>query len=239
MTSRTWKDNATEWVALGKQGKNVRLALLVACSVRREAMSTAGGKATVPEFAEAVGTTPARILRHLDAWDAAARKRLCPPSNGLFPDDAARVSVQVPSEEEFSSVYDASKSGGRPRASLGEISARIDIDEAYAKSLLDSIAAAHPGLVRSSGEGHVEDGASRSGERDRSGKSHAKPTNQQRADRLPERIRLLQTSIESIIADIRAVKASPYAPTGAVAEQSLERLLSQALDLIASQKDAA
>ncbi len=244
MQNRTWKDNATEWVALGKQGKNVRLALLVACSVKRSSSgSPEDGKATVTEFAELVGTTPARIMRHLDAWNEAAKQQLCPPSNGLFPQDAARLTVQVPSEEQFSSLYDASKSGGRPRASVDEITRRIDMDAAYAQRLLDSIKDSHPGLIPeqrppADDGGIVVDDVPHTN-RTSAGGRFGTPNNEQRAARLNDRIAQLDTILEGLVRDIRTVQGSQYAATANVAQDGLLRVLKQYTVLIESRKTAA
>lgn len=239
MSDRTWKDNAQEWVVLGKQGKNVRLALLIACSVRRANTAFSEDKVTAREFAEHVGTTTERVLRHLDAWDRAAQQRMCPPSAGLFPGDAVRADVQVPTDEQFSSVYDASNSGGRPRASMGEISSRIEIDADYARTMLNAIAAAHPELMPRAGS-HVEDDAPRDGHHTPHNKSYGKPSNEQRAERLSMRIDQIHAQLMSLMGDIRAVKNSPYAPTAHLAEQNLRRMLQQTLALMAEPgEDAA
>jgi hypothetical protein len=73
---RTWQDNAHEFGALVRQGKDVRLALLVACSVVRSpgrvAIATLAPKTNATTYAiESLGTKTgaARVLRHLDAWD--------------------------------------------------------------------------------------------------------------------------------------------------------------------------
>ena len=231
MSDRTWQDNAQEWVVLGKQGKNVRLALLIACSVRRANTAHSDEKVTAREFADHVGTTTERVLRHLDAWDRAAQQRLCPPSGGMFPADAVRPDVQVPTDEQFNAVYDASNSGGRPRASMNEISSRIEIDGDYARTLLNAIAAAHPDLMPKL-DGRIEDDAPRGNDHGSHGGSHGKPTNEQRAERLAGRIEQIEAQLTSVLSDIRAVKGSPFAPTATLAEQNLQRMLHQILDMI-------
>lgn len=75
--TRTVQDNATEFGRITKQGQDVHLALLVACSVEK---GTAGRprnhrvrddsqKVSAQEFARAAGSTADRVLRHLAAWD--------------------------------------------------------------------------------------------------------------------------------------------------------------------------
>lgn len=140
--TRTWQDNAHEFGALTRQGKDIRLALLVACSVER---GTGQGARTQPrrdraevkisatEFARQGGTNKDRILRHLDAWDRLAQLSHVPPAAELGPDDVDTVRLPYAATALFiapfhddatgeqTGVFDASKSGGRPRASAKEI----------------------------------------------------------------------------------------------------------------------
>lgn len=73
---RTWQDNAEEFAALSRQGKDLRLAVLVACSV--EERHTPGRhpkdtlKASAREFAMLANTGHHRITRHLEAWNRLA-----------------------------------------------------------------------------------------------------------------------------------------------------------------------
>jgi hypothetical protein len=233
-TNRSWYDNASEWAALGKQGKNVRLALLVACSVRKSTAAPTPDKATVQEFALKAGTTPERIMRHLDAWDRASAQRLCPPSAGLFPADAVRLDIQVPTDEEFSAVYDASKSGGRPRASVDEIASRVDVDEQYAAKLLRSIAAAHPHLVAS--EPRTED---TDGER-RPGSSHGKTVSlETKMLNLTDRVEQANRMLTGIISDYRRGEDAGYVSAVNASRESLRIVLSKHLHAISAQADSA
>lgn len=121
--NRTWKDNAAEFAALTKQGVDVRLAVLVATSIKQDAghgrppknvsIETFSSKVSASKFAESAGTTNDRVLRHLQAWNRAAEAGLCSPSSDLTPADATDPELLVPSQEDFASYYDASKSGGR------------------------------------------------------------------------------------------------------------------------------
>lgn len=94
--TRTWEDNAREFGALIKQGKDPRLALLVACSVERDdgngnrSERNTSGKVSARRFTElALGTTnPNRVLRHLDAWDRLAKAKDVPLAASLKPTDA-------------------------------------------------------------------------------------------------------------------------------------------------------
>ena len=100
---RTWEVNAQEFAALTKQGKDARLALLVACSVEK---GSRGGdrkskgnhplKVDATAFAGTAGTDHKRVLRHLDAWNAVANERAGWHrllSENLGPDDADAVNV--------------------------------------------------------------------------------------------------------------------------------------------------
>lgn len=121
MTHRTWHDNAEEFGALTKQGVDVRLAALVACSVEkvgRGKSAIADSKTTASQFARASSTTDTRIKRHLTAWDKCAANGWCKPSADLNPDDVN--ATEVPTQEQFTSVFDATGSGGRPRDSKPE-----------------------------------------------------------------------------------------------------------------------
>jgi hypothetical protein len=150
---RTWKENAHEFGALSKQGVDVRLAVLVATSVQPGNGQNVRGsrqsdrtdeKVSAAKFAEAAGIGRNRVLRHLDAWDACARKRWCAASARLAPNDADDPDLLVPTQEQFESVFDASGSGGRPRASKAEVVARAKADPVYAKDLLTAVADATP-----------------------------------------------------------------------------------------------
>lgn len=147
--SRTWEDNAREFGALTKQGVDVRLALLVACSVEKGkgqgertdlvANTTKSGKTSGKEFGRASETTADRILRHLDAWDKAAAAGLCQPSHELSPSDADDPNLAAPEADEFADVYNATNAGTRPRASNDEITDAIANKQGYAAKLVASM----------------------------------------------------------------------------------------------------
>lgn len=103
---RTAEQNADEFRALTRQGKDLRLALLVACSVERRAgqgarqqllsdqKEVAARKISGLSFAERAGTTAARILLHLDKWNELADKRNdVPHADTLTPDDVESVEL--------------------------------------------------------------------------------------------------------------------------------------------------
>lgn len=117
---RTWKDNAAEFVALSKQGIDVRLAVLIATSVEqgtggaRTVTNVTVRKVSAREFAEAAGTSAPRVLRHLDAWNRAAEQGLCSPSTDLVPEDANDADLVVPSDEDFRAHFTVpDNAGGR------------------------------------------------------------------------------------------------------------------------------
>lgn len=109
--SRSWQDNAAEFAALTKQGVDLRLAVLVACSVEkrnsahRPATNVAGAKVSTRKFAEEAGTGNPRIARHLDAWNACAAKGWCGSSANLTPDMAANPDLRTPTPEQFAAVF--------------------------------------------------------------------------------------------------------------------------------------
>lgn len=88
----TWKDNADTFRVLDT-GEGWPFARLVACSVARlkqgQKLPTGSIKATAEGFAASAGTGTARVLRYLDAWDAAAERGYCAPSRDLLPEHAS------------------------------------------------------------------------------------------------------------------------------------------------------
>jgi hypothetical protein len=153
--TRTWQDNAHEFGALTKQGKDFRLALLVACSVERgrpgpKAIDPNGSistKVDAKSFAEvALGIRKSdRVLRHLDAWNkmAEALPDQVPVADTLTPVDAetfGEVSEEVQDKfaEVFTSITDEKPTGGRPRDSKPEDAAAI-IGKRGAKAVLDEM----------------------------------------------------------------------------------------------------
>lgn len=108
--THTWEECADEFGRLTKQGKDVRLALLVACSVEKGR----GGPRTVPigtvskvsarDFAERAGTSQARVLRHLKAWDKFAESVGLPSAEMLEPDDAYTLTITEKQAAEFENI---------------------------------------------------------------------------------------------------------------------------------------
>lgn len=141
MHDRTWQDNAREWGGLVKQGRDFRLAALVACSVKKgsgqgTSHRSVGSKCSLSEFArEALGLQGAKIntnraSRHLDAWDRMAAAGHVPAADTLTPGDVDSFGdiseeVQQAFADAFSSVTAETPSGGRPRASAAEIAQEI------------------------------------------------------------------------------------------------------------------
>ena len=144
---RTWEDNAREFGALSKQGVDVRLAVLVACSVEK---SPHGGdrkssnsrnlieKVTATRFAEAAGTSVPRVLRHLDAWNRASDLNHCPAADELSPADALDPELVVPDEEKFRLCYVVPENaGGR---TMGNIkTAVLTIEKRGAQAVVDAL----------------------------------------------------------------------------------------------------
>jgi len=136
---RTWQDNAHEYGALTKQGKDVRLALLVACSVRNNgkggnARTRIGSeKTTMAEFArEALGrdTARERVSRHLQVWERMAQAGAVPSAAEMTPTDAVEFgevieTVQEEFSAEFARLTGERPTGGRPRDSQPEVAAAI------------------------------------------------------------------------------------------------------------------
>jgi len=129
---RTWEDNAQEFGALTRQGKDMRLALLVACSVEKrggagkpESSDRTITKVGASVFAKTAGTTANRVKRHLAAWNKLAERDLVNPASELKPEDALTYEVSEAAIEAFDEVFDASSSGGRPRASADEVGAGL------------------------------------------------------------------------------------------------------------------
>jgi hypothetical protein len=138
LESRTWKQNASEYAMLSVQGKDFRLALLAACSCNVAAVLNAN-KTSVKEFALAARTTPERVLRHLKAWEDMSKKSLVPPFTNLTPSHSVNFVGSERALEEFEKLYDATKSGGRPRSSISEIATRASSDKLYLVNLLNSL----------------------------------------------------------------------------------------------------
>ena len=147
----TWEDNAAEFGALSKQGTDLRLAALVACSVekgngqgrrqpRREHDEV---KVSAKEFGRRADTTADRVLRHLVAWQTLADQGLVMDPPNLAPGDVNADALFLASvdacREKFAEVYDASDAGSRPRAPISEIDGALAKQTGYAARLVDGL----------------------------------------------------------------------------------------------------
>jgi len=111
-SSRTPEDNAREFGRLVAQGKDVRLALLVACSVQRRGRgrpsqndaNASFSKLTARAFAQIAGGAHDRVVRHLDAWNAMAERGLVKPSAELKPSDALDYEVPQKALDAFAAL---------------------------------------------------------------------------------------------------------------------------------------
>lgn len=142
MSIRTWETNAREYGLLARQGKDFRLALLSATSC---SAATAPNKANIADFSRIAGTTPARVNRHLQAWEKLAYKGLVPKASEMVPQDVDTFKATTDMLVMFTNVYDATTSGGRPRASVDEITTRMDGDDSYLYRVLSGLS---PDAVR-------------------------------------------------------------------------------------------
>lgn len=151
---RTAQLNAHEFGALTKQGKDFRLAVLVACSVERGlgngrpstiTPTNVGviGKVSAGSFARISGSTDKRILRHLTVWDRIADRGLVDQAADLSPEDAGddwdiEQKVKDAFETEFKSLTDQDPTGGRPRDGKPRDAAKI-IEKRGAKAVVDEL----------------------------------------------------------------------------------------------------
>jgi hypothetical protein len=123
---RSAEENAREFGALSRQGKDVRLALLVACSVEKDQgrgnrLDRAESKVSATAFAREAGTSKDRIVRHLEAWERLFELELVRPAQDLVPADAEGYDVSEAAVAAFSGVYDARQTKGLPAApAVGE-----------------------------------------------------------------------------------------------------------------------
>lgn len=151
----TWEQCADEFAQLDS-GEGWPFAALVACAVQpglagRPPSNRAdrrNSKVSVREFASRARTSDHRVARYLTAWDRAAAAGACTPSADLTPDD--HHTVELP-DLAWGSVYDASGSGGRPRASAAEIAKGLDRSDDFAERVIEQASpeaiariAAHP-----------------------------------------------------------------------------------------------
>lgn len=124
--SRTWQDNATEFGVLTKQGKDVRLALLAACSVEKGSKEgvtivTPSGKVTGRAFAEKAGSTAPRVLRHLAAWDEFAKAVGYPLAKELAPADALTLEVSEGDAVYWADHVSLNSKGGDESAKVRDV----------------------------------------------------------------------------------------------------------------------
>lgn len=116
---RTWQDNADEFAALTRQGRDLRLAVLVACSVEYRSTGRPRNdrdrtKTTAREFGLRAGCGHHRIVRHLEAWDQMAAEGLVDSSRVLVPDHVNGIVITAAIEQRwrrivFAVVHEAAK----------------------------------------------------------------------------------------------------------------------------------
>src|SRR5262252_934732 len=118
MATRTAEQNAVEFGALSKQGKDVRLALLAACSVepgagqeRRRSDRSDAGKVSASVFADRADSTQSRVMRHLRAWDKFAKATGLPKAAALKPADAVTLVITEAQAAQFDTISLDSKGG--------------------------------------------------------------------------------------------------------------------------------
>ena len=104
MKSRSWEDNAHEFKALSKQGYDVRLGVLVACSV-----GAGEGQTTAAQFASQAGCSTHTVTRYQTAWDKMVKAGWDVPRDRLTPAMADVESLVPP---EFIAEWDALPKGG-------------------------------------------------------------------------------------------------------------------------------
>jgi DNA-binding transcriptional regulator YiaG len=102
---RSWKDNALEFGSLSKLGYDVRLALLVACSVDS---SPTDEKVTASKFASQAGVSAKTVVRYLTAWDKMVAAGWDVPRDKLTP--AMALVLELP--DSFVAEFDAIPKGG-------------------------------------------------------------------------------------------------------------------------------
>lgn len=149
--TRTWESNAKDFALLSK-GEGWPFAILVACSVERglgwggdpktrsiRSSDRMDGKVSAQEFADKAGTTHNRVLRFLDAWDAAAFAGQCSPSGALSPADAEHIGHP---EGDWSKHYAAVNAAARAAER-----AKKEADAAAAQKKREEDAAARAALA--------------------------------------------------------------------------------------------
>jgi len=102
--TRSWEDNAHEFKALSKQGYDVRLGVLVACSVGKGA-----GQTTAVRFAAKAGCSTHTVARYQKAWDKMVQAGWDLPRDKMAP-AMAELEDLIP--EQFVIEWDALPKGG-------------------------------------------------------------------------------------------------------------------------------
>ena len=130
-----------------------RLGLLVARSVEkkdsahRPVSTGTGTKVSARQFAEEAGTSPARVLRYLEAWDRAAAAGQVPPAHDLNPG----VEIDLPDGDEtaWSDFYDAGKGStdDSVRRSIKAVERNIDNDPEFAARVAAKLAESQPATL--------------------------------------------------------------------------------------------
>lgn len=147
--SRSAEDNAVEFGVLSKQGKDLRLALLAACSVEK---GTRGGdrrskpnqalKMDATAFGKVAGTKHDRVLRHLEAWDRFAKLAKLPLAAKLWPEDAVTLVITTEQAEVFEDkdfALDEKNRGTRvtPTSVAAAVKANPQVAAAATQALVD------------------------------------------------------------------------------------------------------
>jgi hypothetical protein len=94
-------------------------------------------KVSMREFADKASTSAPRISRYLAAWQKAADAGLVAQPDTLSPQDWDDID-HLPKDADWEAIYDASKSGGRPRDSRAEDAAVI-IERRGAGEVIDAL----------------------------------------------------------------------------------------------------
>jgi len=107
---RDWRDNAREFGALNKQGYDVRLGVLVACSVESaNNRSREPSKVGIGEFARTAGCSKDTVARYLTAWDKMVAAGWQNMSRDLLTPDKVET-LDMPAQ--FRREYEAMPKGG-------------------------------------------------------------------------------------------------------------------------------
>jgi len=132
-----------------KGGGGWALGLAVAACVKTGTGNSQSAKVSAAEFARSSGTSAERVLRYVRAWAKAHELGLVTSAADLTPSDWDNPGL-IPDNAEWSTLYDASAAGSRPRDSrpehAGQIIARRGADAVVAaltdEQIEDVVAAA-------------------------------------------------------------------------------------------------